>query len=443
MIDILGSISWTVGAFIFVLGVMIFIHELGHYLMAKYLGIRVEVFSLGFGPRILGFRKGNTDYRISILPLGGYVKMAGENYDENLTGSPEEFLSRPKMHRFAVALAGPVMNLGLAVLLLAVNFMIGIQVPVYRSQPPIIENVAEGSPADQAGLQPDDRILSVDGEQTPTWEKLELTVGMRPNQELTLQVERKGEILRRTLTSEELGASGIGTIGVSPAVTNVVTSVESNSPAEQAGLEAGDEIVQVRSGGKTAEDLAGVLSLISSSQGEAITFKIRRQESSFEKTIVPVEMDGTVRIGIGIAQARNSEFKLERYGLLAALQKSVQRNYEMTLLIFDVVGKLITGKTSLKVMSGPIEIARFSGQAAAGGLVQLMAIMALISLNLGIFNLLPIPILDGGVIALLAVEGAMGRDISMRAKERIFQVGFIFLILLMGIVIINDIAKIM
>lgn len=441
MLELINSLGWTIGAFIFVLGIMIFIHELGHYLMAKYLGIRVEVFSLGFGPRLFGFRKGETDYRVSLLPLGGYVKMSGEHYDENLTGSPDEFLSRPKSHRFAVAIAGPLMNLGLAVALLSVNYMMGVNVPEYLSQPAVIGHIRPDSPAQEAGLQMGDTIVAINQTRTPSWQDVELAVATSPNQTLLLTVQRGDEVLRKEVTVGEAAGSGVGTIGISPPVLNVVTSVEPGSPAAEAGLRAGDAILEVFTGAQAARELNQILALITAHEGTPLTFRIRRDQQVLEKTITPVEMEGRTRIGIGIGETIDSPLRLEKYGLFQALGKSLRSNYQMTVLTFQVVGKLLTGQASLRMMSGPIEIAKYSGQAASLGAAQLMAFMAMVSLQLGLLNLFPIPVLDGGIIALLAVEAVLGRDISLKVKERILQAGFIFLVLLMGIVIFNDIAK--
>ena len=415
---------------------MIFIHELGHYLVAKLLGIRVEVFSLGFGYRLIGFRKGDTDYRISLLPLGGYLKMAGENYDDELKGDPGEFMSHSKIHRFAVAVAGPVMNIALALLLVTANFMLGIPVAKHLQQPALIGRVEAGSPAALAGLQVQDTIVAIDGEPTPTWQEAELRISISPNQELTLSINREDTIFRREITTSVAEGLEIGIIGVRPFIPYIIAEVEPASPAAQAGLQPGDEILQVSSKDQTASGFNESAELISSTEGLPLQFEIRRGHQVFEKTIAPAQMDGRWRIGTVV-----QVMQLEQYGFFGAVKKSVERNYWLTRLTFDVVGRIITGRTSLRAMSGPIEIARFSGMAAAMGAIQLLSFMALVSLQLGIFNLMPIPILDGGMIALLAIEGLIRRDLSIRVKERIFQVGFVFLILLMGIVILNDLAK--
>jgi regulator of sigma E protease len=420
---------------------MIFVHELGHHLMAKFLGIRVDVFSLGFGPRLFGYRKGDTDYRVSLLPLGGYVRMAGEHYDDDLSGSPEEFLSRPKSHRFAVALAGPVMNIFLAVVLLAANFMVGIRVPAYLSEPAIIGFVAEDSAAEQVGLMVGDRVLSVDGTETSSWEGVQLQIATNPGQTVVLEILRDGETFERVITVEESDSSGIGFIGILPSVENVVTQVDPEGPAGSSDIDAGDRILSVVSPQETADELAAILDLIARSEGQTLTFTLRRDQDVIQRTVTPVMMQEKARIGVSIGQFPIQETRLERYGAIESFQRSLERNLQLTSLTLSIVGKLITGQTSLKMMSGPIEIARFSGEAASQGAPALVGFMALISLQLGIFNLFPIPILDGGVIALLLVESLMGRDLSLRTKERIFQVGFIFLILLMSVVILNDISK--
>ena len=434
--ELLNSIGLSIVSFIFVLGVMIFIHELGHYLVAMFLGIRVEVFSLGFGRRLIGFRRGNTDYRISLLPLGGYVKMAGENYDEEITGSPEEFLSRPKAHRFAVAVAGPLMNLVLALVLVTLTFLVGVPMYKYLRQPAVIGSVQTGSPADQSGLKVQDTIVAIDGDPTPTWQDAEVLISMSPNQDLDLTIEHQGELLHRRVRTSVAEGLEVGTIGVSPYVAYVVAAVQTGTPAERAELGSGDEILQVTNGDQTAVGFYQSREMISASQGSPLLFKIRRGNNIFEKTIAPAALEGRWRIGTEVEY-----LEVEKHGLLNAIRKSIERNYRLTALTFDVLGKIVTGRTSLRTLSGPIEIARYSGKAASTGAVQLLSFMAFISLQLGILNLMPIPILDGGVIALLTFEALIRRDLSVRAKERLFQVGFIFLVVLMGIVIFNDIVK--
>lgn len=440
----MDTVGWSLIWVIVVLGVMIFVHELGHYLMAKFLGIRVEVFSLGFGPRLVGFQKGDTDYRISGVPLGGYVKMRGENWDEDLTGAEDEFLSRPKTHRLAVAVAGPFMNIAMAVVLLSGIYMAGIQVPVYLSQPPVIGYVAEKSPADDAGLRQGDRILAVGDTQTPDWESEQLAIATDPGQTVAIEILRDGKTFKRLVHIAEEPRTGAGFLGVYPPSKGLtVAGVEPTGPAMKAGLQKGDVIEAVQAQDKKVQDGNAILGLISKSEGQPLEFTLKRGQETLTRTVTPAETDGKVIIGIQVGPSPEFETQTERYGPVTAVTQAIERNYQMTVLTFRIVGKLVTGETSIRMMSGPIDIARFSGQAASEGPLALIGLMSLISLQLGIFNLLPIPILDGGMIALLFVEAIIGRDLSLKAKERIFQVGFIFLILLMSVVIFNDIAKIM
>ena len=436
--QLIGDFGTTLLAFIFVLGVMIFVHELGHYGVAKYLGIRVEVFSLGFGPRLLGFRRGDTDYRVSLLPLGGYVKMAGENYDESFTGSGDEFLARPKRHRFAVAIAGPLMNIVLAILLSAATYTLGVRVLTYRSGPAEVGAVASGSPAEAAGIQVRDTIVAIDGDEVSTWQDAEIAIATSPGQSLLLTLDRGGNrINKRVLVTLASDRVEVGTIGVEPWIPFLITGTMEGSPAEAAGLQPGDEIIEVRGKNGSVREPSAISPFVSEREGEPLLFKLRRGEEFLEATILPELIEGKVLIGV----ERGPPVHIEKYGIVESLTRSIRRNGEMVLLIGHIIGKIVTGRTSLRSMSGPIEIARYSGAAASGGLVPLMGFMALVSLNLGIFNLFPIPVLDGGLIAMLAIEGLIGRDLSLKVKERIFQAGFIFLILLMGVILFNDVYK--
>lgn len=434
----IGDFGTTLLAFIFVLGVMIFVHELGHYAVAKYLGIRVDVFSLGFGPRLAGFRRGDTDYRVSILPLGGYVKMAGENYDESFTGSGDEFLAHPKRHRFAVAVAGPLMNIVLAVLLSAAAYTLGVQVLAYRSGPAEIGAVADDSPAVAAGIQIRDTIVAIDGDEVSTWQDAEIAIATSPGQSLRLTLDRGGKrIDKRVLVAAASERGEIGTIGVEPWIPFIITGTMEGSPAQAAGLKPGDEILEVRGENGSVDEPSAISPFVSEREGEPLLFKLRRGEEFLEATIRPAEIDGRVLIGV----ERGPPVRVEKYGIVESLALSIRRNGELVLLIGQIIGKIVTGRASLRSMSGPIDIARYSGAAASGGLVPLMGFMALVSLNLGILNLFPIPVLDGGLIAMLAIEGLIGRDLSMKVKERIFQAGFFFLILLMGVILFNDLSK--
>jgi regulator of sigma E protease len=439
-VETIYSVSWTILSFIFVLGIMIFVHELGHCMMAKFLKISVNVFSLGFGPRLFGFKSGETDYRVSLIPLGGYVRMEGEQYDDELQGHENEFLTRPKSHRLAVAAAGPAMNIILSVLLMAGIYMSGIQVPVYLSDPPEVGYIFEDSPAAEIGLAIGDTILEIDGKSVKNWEDAQITIATLPAKTIKIAYRRNTETFERIVNLDESENTGAGFLGIMPPLGSVITAVQPG-PAADAGIETGDIVLSVASASKVVEDTTDILELITSSEGNPLQFTVKRGQLTLTKEVVPELREDTYKIGVGIVQTPVLETITEKYGPLTSIWKSVEKNYELTSLTFTIIGKLLTGETSIKMMSGPIEIARFSGAAAAQGATTLITFMALISLQLGIFNLLPIPVLDGGTIAMLAIETVIRRDLSLQFKERIMQIGFLLLILLMSFVIFNDITK--
>ncbi len=447
----------TVVAFIVVLGITITIHEFGHFAMAKLLKIRVLVFSIGFGPRLVGFTRGGTEYRVSPIPVGGYVKMAGEAFGEERQGAPDEFLSHPKWHRFLVALAGPVMNILLAVFIVSFSYMEGVQVPRYLKGPAVIGPVAAGSIAQRAGLQSGDQIVSVHGTPVSTWEDMEIALATAPKDALEIVAQRGGERVALKLDAPAAAPVTPFALGIKFTLsTTVVALVSPDSPAKKAGLLPGDQIVSVRGNGRLAQSYDGMLNLISASKGIPLTFDVWRPKEpkrgeglnpgqarppgeKVELRIVPEEAEGRVLIGF----TPEVPSDLEKFGVLGAVRESARHNYELAALTFRIVGRIFTGSASVKTISGPLEIARISGDAARTGSVRVfLSFLALISLQLGVFNLLPIPILDGGVIALLAVESLIRRDLSIALKEKIVQVGFVFLILLMGFAVINDLSKV-
>jgi regulator of sigma E protease len=430
----------TILAFLVVLGIVIAIHEFGHFAVAKLLRIRVHVFSLGFGPRLVGFQRGGTDYRLSAFPLGGYVKMAGETYDEDRQGTPDEFLSHPKWHRFLVAIAGPCMNILLAIGVFSVSYLEGVRVPRYLKEPAVIGPVTDNSIARRAGLRSGDRVLSIGGNVVRTWEDLEVALSTVPKDALDLLVQRGQEQVRLKLEAPAQGMVEPATLGFKFTIPRTLVAVVlPNSPAERAGLKAGDEIVTVRKGAAVARGYDEGLNLISESKGVPLEFEVRRGTESIRLTMTPMDMEGNAMIGF--SPEVPSDFV--KYGPLRAVGSAVRRSYEMSALTFKVIGRIFTGSASVKTISGPLEIARISGSAARTGSIRVfIGFLALVSLQLGVFNLLPIPILDGGVIALLVVEGIIGRDLSLGLKEKIVQVGFVFLVLLMGFVIFNDLTKI-
>lgn len=451
----------TLLSFIVVLGITITVHEFGHFAMAKLLKIRVLIFSIGFGPKLVGFSRGGTEYRLSPIPLGGYVKMAGETFDQEREGAPDEFLSHPKWHRFLVAVAGPSMNILLAVGIATISYMQGVYVPRYPSEPAIVGPVAAGSIAKSAGLETGDLIVSVNSNPVETWEDLEIALRTAPRESLNMDLLRNNQTLRLYFDASSIEQVEPASLGFKFTLSKtIVYDVDEDLPAYKAGLKAGDEILSVEGPDKSGSNYNEILNLISESSGIPLAFTIRRPnveppkdkiwESSetadakiVSLTITPTEKEG--RVLIGFIPDYPSDF--QKYGIFVAFKQSVRRNIETTHLIFRILGRILKGSASMRTLSGPIDIARFSGSAgeaalSSGSPLLFFEFLGLISLHLGIFNLLPIPLLDGGMIALLLIEGVIRRDISLNLKEKIVQVGFVFLILLMGFVVFNDLAKI-
>ncbi len=428
-------------AFVFVLGVMVLIHELGHFLAARYFDVRVEAFSIGFGPRLFGFRRGETDYKVCALPLGGFVKMAGENPSEP-TDDPRGFLAKPRWQRLIIAFMGPLFNVILAVVLLAGLFMVRYERLTFTTEPAVIGYVTRGSPADKAGIRQGDRIVALDGRETPTWESVMLTEIAGAHLTVRVTVERDGE---RVVVPVELGAdekTGIGSAGWSERARVKLSPLEGKAAAK-AGVEEGDILVAVN--GEPIYAPGQVQTLIQDAAGKPVRLELRRGSETIEREVtpelgkVPGMSEESWLIGVGL----NPDYDRinTRLSLVEATRESIDQNVKNATLIFQVLGGMIEQRLSPKSITGPIGIARLSGEMARRGWPELIGLMAAISLNLGIFNLLPIPILDGGVITLLLFESVTRRDVSLVVKERIVQVGFVFLMLLFAFVMYNDIMK--
>jgi regulator of sigma E protease len=431
----------TILAVAVVLGFMILIHEFGHYAAAKFFKVRVEVFSIGFGKRLVGFRKGETDYRISVIPLGGYVKMSGENPMDERTGDAGEFLSHPKWQRFIVALAGPAMNIALAVGLLTVVYMVHYERPIFADKPAIIGWVLPDTPAAKAGFQEGDRIIKLDGIENPTWEQVEPRVALSANQAIQVTILRAGQTLEKSVTPEAKGIEQYGTLGLVADQPTVITDLEPGMPAEKAGLKVGDVIVAVN--GQPIKEIAQMIGMLQKTKDAPVEVTVQRgaEQATFTMKPVATPMAGTkeLRYRVGFL---NEPTISGRLSFVPALTRSLADNKRSSFLILELLQKMIRNKVSLRTVEGPIGISSAVGRAVREeGWTPLLGITAAISLNLGIFNLLPIPILDGGVILLLIVESLIQRDISLRIKERIYQAAFVFLVLFAVMVIVSDITK--
>ena len=427
----------SIAAFTFVLGVLVFVHEMGHYLMARRIGIRVLTFSLGFGPKLLTVRRGDTDYCISAIPLGGYVKMAGENPDDVRSGADDEFLSKTKWERFQVLIMGPTMNIILAFVVMAVVLYQGADVPAYEEQPPIVGYVMEASPAEQSGIRVGDLILSIGGRPVQTWEELFVTVMPRAERELEVVLRRGLQEVTIQVTPEAQTQFQVGDLGVVPIMQPQILNVMTGDPADLAGIRPRDVITAVNGEPITRDN--PFVETINANADVALMLTVVRGGQTLKIEVTPA-----LRGNVGLIGVELSPFEVRTIepGPLQAIQMSFEKNYAWSGLIFQTLGGLLTSETSPKQLVGPLGIAQLSGGAAQIGMVALFTLMAMISLNLGILNLLPIPVLDGGHIFIMALEGLSRRDFSVRIKEKIQLAGFVVLLMLMVTVIYNDLTRI-
>lgn len=420
-------------AFIFALGVIIFVHEAGHLLVAKAFDVRVLTFSLGFGKRLFGFQKGETEYRVSMVPLGGYVRLGGENPDE-VSDDPREFLNKPRWQRIFVYVAGPAMNVVLSIAIMAVLFAAGTSVSIDPgSLDPVIGGVAEASPAAEAGLRAGDRVLSIDGEPVDDWQDVNMAMVVAPDRPLELTVEREGRTIPVQVVPEKVEPYGYGDAGVVPELLARFVQVVPGKPAEEAGFEAGDEIVSVD--GRPVAGQAEFVEYLQGHPAQEVRVTVRRSGEELTLPVTTEEVDGQGKIGALIGYYVD-------YSMGDAIVESVRFNWNITVATLDILGRIVTGKVAPQTaVSGPIDIASMSGAAARTGFKSLFYLMSVISLSIAIFNLLPIPLLDGGQITILLVESVRGRDLSLSLKERIQQFGFVVIIVLMAAVIVMDITK--
>jgi regulator of sigma E protease len=425
-----------------VLGFMILIHEFGHYAAAKYFKVRVEQFAIGFGKRLIGFRRGETDYRINALPLGGYVKMSGENPMDERSGDPGEFLSHPRWQRFIIAIAGPAMNIVLAVALLTGVYMAHYEYPAIWDEPTVVGWVNNDSPAQKAGIESGDRIVRLGNIQNPNWEEVDAQVMLNPNQPLDFQIERDGKITDKVLTPEPIGSYQYGDLGWVPQQpSSALTLVEPGMAADKAGIKVGDRILSAN--GQPIPHLGVLIQMLNRTKDQPLHLVVERDGKPLDFTVQPA-LDPSApandhRYRIGVASVPMKTLKL---GFADAFQRSLSDNKKNSFLILELLQKMVQRKVSMRQVDGPIGIGRDVGAAAREkGWIPLLGITAAISLNLGIMNLLPIPILDGGVILLLFIESLMQKEISLSIKERIYQAAFVFLVLFAVMVIYNDLVK--
>lgn len=435
-------------AFIFILGSAVVLHEFGHFIVAKLFRIRVETFSVGFGPRLLGRKWGHTDYRISAIPLGGYVKLGGDDSNAPLEGASapdipreEMFNLRPRWQRILVALAGPVMNVITA---LAIPFTGAFIYGVPATPAPVAYYIKSGGAADKAGIKAGDRIIAFNGREHPSWDRIYADGLLAPGRPLALVVDRNGAQLPLTIVptvkTEDGDAAGFldflpdyGGIPVS------VNSVTPGSPAEEVGFKDGDRLLKI--GDEDVKSSVQVTEYILARHGQKIPITLQRDGQTM--TIVSNErrLEGS-RLGLGVAD----KFPLHQATIVTASKHAYDTNIQILSLTASALGQVFTGQRSVRnTLSGPIGIYQAAQKSVERlGWDGVFGMLGFLSLNLGIFNLLPIPVLDGGAIFLLLIEGLLatvGLSISTAVRDRIQQVGFVMVLLLMVFVITNDVLK--
>jgi regulator of sigma E protease len=424
--------------FAVLLGVMILVHELGHFWAAVSVGIKVETFSIGFGSRLFGFRRGETDFRVSAIPLGGYVRMLGEQPGDEKSADPRSFQSRKRWQRAIVIIAGPLMNVILAIAIVAGLYMHGVQTEVEQSKA-VISSITADSPAARAGIGAGDKIVNFDGQANPVWPDVVMKTAMNANHSLPVTVDRHGQTLHFTITPTMDPKEGLGTAGWNGGVQ--VAEIVNGMPAAAAGLRPGDSFIKVNGEAVSSPDT--VRQAIMKSGGKPVQLVMARSGQFQDVSVTPQPTnDSKSPYQIGIYFQRRPEFV--KLGIGPALTQSLQFNKQNALLIYQLLGSILERRVSAKsALAGPIQIAQMSSEAAHEGATSYLTIMALISLNLAVFNLLPIPILDGGTLLLLIIEMLLQREVSLQVKETVFKIGFVCLMAIVVFAIYNDISRIL
>jgi regulator of sigma E protease len=436
----MGALFGTILAFLFVFGVLVFIHEFGHFFMAKLVGVRVEVFSFGFGKRLLGRRKGPTDYRISLIPVGGYVKFLGEEaFEAGRILEPDNFMAKKRWERFLIIVMGALMNVLLAIVIFTVVNIAGVSVPEYLNEKPVIGWIDAGSPASKTDLKIDDEIVSINHKKVETWIDVELAIGIKPEKLLILEIKRGGTIFPVELLTEKdkKYKFDLGYAGFYGKILTQVQIVNPNSAAEKGGLKAGDEIRAIN-----GEPIYfyKFIEVIEKSADKELEFEVVREGRPVLLRIIPQRVGQVGKIGV-LPVMKSVEMK---YGLIGALNQSLKDCSNMAFMLLDLIRKLFTGQASpTKNLGGPLEIASMAYSFFQMGFMKLLWFVGFLSLQLGVINLLPIPLLplDGTQIFILGLEGIMRRDLGPKLKQVWTQIMFAVFMFLFVFLILNDLVR--
>ncbi len=437
MLDFLQSFWW----FLVLIGVMILLHELGHYLVARLFDVKIEAFSFGFGPRLFGFGRGETDFRVCAFPLGGYVKMTGEQPGEEGANDPRAFPSKPRWQRLLIIFAGPAVNVVLAVGLLTGLFMYEFpKVPNPKS--PVLGYLTPDGAAAKAGMRAGDQIVAIDGEQNPTWEDIRLKEIAGAKRSMDVTVMRNGQQMHFAVTPAFNADQGGGTAGWAPETDVQVGGYCCDvDAAEKAGLKKGDTIVSMN--GQRIRSANRLIDIVGASEGKPVTVVYDRGGQQHEATVTPMWSNYQGSEAWRIGASLQTPYEITQLPFGGALRESIRQNRQYGMLLYQFLQGIVERRMSPKSLDGPIGIARLSGEAAKEGPTAYLSLMAMVSLNLAVVNMLPIPLLDGGGILMLLIEMLMQRDMSLRVREKVAQLGLVFLMVVVVFVIYNDISKIL
>lgn len=448
----------TILYFVVALGFLVLAHEWGHFIIARKSGITVHKFSIGFGPKLFGFKKGETEYRISLIPLGGYVQLYGEDPlseakgDENLAkeiaSSPKAFSNKSLRARMATVVGGPLMNIILALLFMPLAFFIGRTEPAFLEKPPVILGVQKDSPAEAAGLQKGDRIISIGDQTVGTWDVFLNWVMLHPDKQTEVVVERNGVEQKEFplhLSTNKISRQKMGYSGVEPYFffenDAVVGGVLATGAAASAGVKTGDKILSIN--GQPVLTWTDMTQKVRESNGSNLILEISREGGPLKIEVTPKYNEAAKAWVMGITQQQNPDHYLKkRYPMGEAIRKGTLENVKLVRMVGEVVGQLFSFQMSYKALGGPVQIAQATAAAARSGLGDFFYFMAFLSLQLGVMNLLPIPVLDGGHLFFMVIEGIRRKPISLKVKTVTQNIGLVFLLGLMVLVTFNDIDSV-
>lgn len=432
--------------FIIALGILIFVHELGHFICAKRAGVHVETFSLGFGPRLIGFKRGETDYRISLLPFGGYVHMLGEDPNDEEAANPRSFAAKGLWARVKIIVFGPFMNLVLCLVFMPIVFMIGRSEPQFLKEEPVLIGVRANSPAADAGFQKGDKLVAVAGKSVNTWDDVLNKILIATGTSLEVTAKRDGRLIERDVMVTEVPEMKGGYTGFEPMLflgnEATIDSIRPGGPADRAGLKAGDRVKTFA--GMEVSDWIDLSMRVDANKGSEAEIQVDREGRLLSLKVTPAYSNEYGRWLIGISKDRRSgvPMTIRRYGFFDSIAMGIKENVKLAGLTLDVLGRLITARLSIKVLGGPIVIAKTSAAAAASGISDFIYFLAFLSLQLTILNLLPFPVLDGGHLVFFVIEAIRRRPLSVKVRAIANQVGFVVLVSFMILVTYNDIESV-